>query len=398
MAKGLTSLKGCVNKSVPLFRKIIGFVVILLTLGFPRFPNTDIPLLLLIAPMYYKQIYAVYKYGRMRSYIFIFILFLFIAFGNMCWIYGAGSSLIDIKFFATITIKIILNCIAGIIIAHEYVKNRISILLWVVLQSFLALSAAMSDSIYFFLIKFISASSAEVFSDIFGLRTVGFGLYHVDGAVIIMLVAIFLINDYIKSSPAKLTIFFVSCVASIAMARSSLIVIGLYLISSAPLFFCVVGGVFYVTAPYLLELVDLGGTGILYEALEPFNNYILYGEFSTKSTNANMNMFVFPDKISDLIWGYGRFFEAPGEFFKNTDLGWIRLLLFGGAPLCLLFLALNTFWVACAWRYARDYKDRYFVILVSTLFIVLNFKGIQYITFLGMFCYVYYRYKNRTPD
>jgi hypothetical protein len=100
-------------------------------------------------------------------------------------------------------------------------------------------------------------------------------------------------------------------------------------------------------------------------------------------------MFVAPEKISNYVLGYGKFFDINDIFFKGTDLGWIRLLLYGGIPICILFFVLNVFWIKRAFKYTSTYPEQCFNVLLIVSLIILNFKDLQYITFLGTFCYVY---------
>ncbi|MDC5608060.1 hypothetical protein OIN69_17215, partial [Acinetobacter baumannii] len=80
------------------------------------------------------------------------------------------------------------------------------------------------------------------------------------------------------------------------------------------------------------------------------------------------SMFYFPSEFT-LLWGDGKY-EAPnGAYYGNTDVGYMRNILFGGVGFLLLLLA-NFFSIF------SNVKFNFLILGVIFISLLLHFKGV----------------------
>ncbi|BDU52025.1 hypothetical protein LINBF2_02600 [Limnohabitans sp. INBF002] len=255
------------------------------------------------------------------------------------------------------------------------------------MQSILIFLSIGSAPVFDFLVLFSGAAGYDVYSQIGGLRGIGFGVVHVYGAyTIVSACALYIMYEHVNFF--KKIFLIASLLLSFFVARTALIVAAVLLIFKSTFRFLVVIFLYYCAsyAFYLYGNTD----SILYQILEPGVNYFGSGEIYTASTNANLEMIKFPTDLFGWLAGYGKFFDE-GLFFENTDLGYSRLTLYGGIGFLNLYLIANIYPVVKGWLLVNkinnsskdDYKILLFVYAIS--FLVVNAKGIIDI---GLFSYV----------
>lgn len=70
-------------------------------------------------------------------------------------------------------------------------------------------------------------------------------------------------------------------------------------------------------------------------AFEPFINYVEYGEFSSSSSDHLQTMYFIPD-IYTILFGDGKYTASSGGYYMDTDVGFLRPILFYGIVNTLL--------------------------------------------------------------
>ncbi|MGX9257111.1 hypothetical protein ACWXV5_17795, partial [Pantoea ananatis] len=116
-------------------------------------------------------------------------------------------------------------------------------------------------------------------------------------------------------------------------------------------------------------------------ALEFFNSGLKSG-----SLQKNLEMYVY--SLSDFtILGDGRLTNGIGGYYKETDVGYFRLLFSSGILGCLLMLA--TLFVVLNPFKLRKIKNSFYLFVNLMLSIIFMFKGfIIYDAFICFFMYL----------
>lgn len=116
-------------------------------------------------------------------------------------------------------------------------------------------------------------------------------------------------------------------------------------------------------------------------AFEAFYNFRDTGKFSTTSSDVMIEKHYFPLSYETLVHGDGRYDNPDGTYYRGTDAGYMRYVLFGGVPfqLCMVVYVLLFFsWPLRLSFYGGSREDRadflYFLTLLLHLFVI-NYKG-----------------------
>jgi len=183
--------------------------------------------------------------------------------------------------------------------------------------------------VYFILLMFISASSALTFADIQGIKGIGLGIFHLEGALILLILFIFYNLLSIQkwtaaSSYMQLPIYFAVALALTLMARSALAVFLVYLIFTASLRkLLLISFALSAAMAFAVSLIYSGNGGYYLEPLE----VMLTGNRSS-SVSHFFDMFYLQESIN--FFGFGLFFDVDGGYYAHTDVGWLRLGYYGG--------------------------------------------------------------------
>lgn len=303
--------------------------------------------------------------------------FLAIIFVLFFWGAIAAQTDRDFIFFVKQVFKIVTGVLAGVIVAKYVLRRPLAIKFWTAAQVFLVALSMINSGVYSFLLQFSSPSSQATWSNLFSLRAAGFGLYHVDGsitlALIILLPSILNLSTYKFGLPQlSLGLLF-----SMTISRTAMVPIAIILMARKIGGFAVVLSLLFLATPFLQP-----EHGAVYQVVEIVRNFFETGSFSTKSTDANLHMIISPDYPLGWIYGEGYFFEPNSSaFYKYTDLGWIRLLLFGGLTATTLFALANTFFLLSAAKTGAISKLSFTALIV--VFFIVNFKGIVVFSFFS---------------
>lgn len=341
--------------------KFRGALILLIVVGFPVIPIINLPFAIFLFPFYRKEILDFFLGFKLRVSLFIFLAFIYVV-----WSFIVFSEMADLIFSFKLLFKILISIIAAIVVFDTVSKNQKSLNYWIILQFGFTLFSIFNENFYSILTIFISANSRETFEEIFGFRSIGFGIYHVEGAILYVFLSNlkFIIRE--KSGITTGSLKYLSFI-SLTMSRSSVIFLFLIYFFKKPFGLVLLIGLSLFLSRFISE-----DDGALYWAFELFINLSENSNLATTSTDANKDMLVFPD-FRGLILGDGKFFQHDGLFYMSTDLGISRLLFFGGVPYLMFFLFLNLIFIGDFWL-----SKRYLVanLIICGLFLLLNFKGI----------------------
>lgn len=365
------------------FLAVIDLFTLFFVIGLPRIPGTNIPLAVLAIGLHSSSIIRFHRKFLSLACGFYYIFILFITIGIF-----SAEEFADKIFFLIQAGKILVSFYSGIVTAKIIYRFNKIIYLWILIQSTLIILSNFNTDIYMWLLSFTSNNSIDSFRSIFGIRALGFGLCHVDGAVSLVVMAsltfVFQIKRANYTNPIYNNIILAAGMAlSLLISRSSLIplsLLAIFKISTRNILLTTIAAITLFTTSSFIS----PESGATYHALELFRKIYTEKKFETNSTNRNIEMFILPDNISGYFIGDGRFFNTGdgfvSGFYKNTDLGWNRLLFFGGIPICIIFLILNNFWLLALKYFSVNNLTSYSYFLFSVFFII-NFKGI----FVSMF-------------
>ena len=345
---------------------LINFILVSLIMGYPRLPGTNIPMALLMFPVFIFKYHHIFKIKKI--FLYHILCCLFFSYGFSVWLLGQGGAH-DLSYLISMVVQLLLNVFFGYVLFDLYKTTPKVFNFWIVMQSVLIVAGMLSNDIYSLLVLFMSGDSSGTFDLLYGLRTIGFGLYHVNGAVTFAITAFFVLFSANKISLLNKLTFGASVLLSLTMSRTSMIVLALFSIRKV----MVVIGLIVIL--YALSFVE---SGPIFQATEIVRNLRVDGSFRTTSTDQNLTMIMYPNNFYDLMTGFGRFYENEVDinYFKDTDLGWVRLWLFGGAGFMFLFALVSLYIPILSLRKSVKSNFLYFSLVIILLFFILNMKGI----------------------
>jgi hypothetical protein len=108
-----------------------------------------------------------------------------------------------------------------------------------------------------------------------------------------------------------------------------------------------------------------------------FFNYFEEGELRSNSTDALLEVYIFPETFKSFIIGDGLFadpLEPETSYYMNTDVGYSRLLFYFGIIGVFTYLFMHYYVVKKCWQF--DKKNLYLYIMLLLLFFILLNKGV----------------------
>ncbi len=352
-------------------------LLLLLVLGYPRFPGTNIPLCGILLLTHARSLLRMLDNEEARRCLWLFGLLY--AAGLVVWLSHGDSRGEDLAFLSSIFIKSVLSVFIGFILAGSLRGDRRSLLIWIVLQAFLIAVSTVRQWVFDVLIPFAGSSGFDVYSNLFGQRAVGFGIIHVYGVIVFLSATFYYAETHLRSAWQKAALMVLQGV-SLALSRTGIPVLVLYLS-----FFFWRGLAAFLAAFMALSYTSFTTptqTQVVANVLELGRNYMYAGQVSTVSTDATFSAWAFPRDLGSATVGYGRFFES-GLFFMGTDIGYCRVALFGGYFFLALFILANLYCALRTWSIAP--KARSLALLFIAIFLIENMKGLGDIS---IFAYV----------
>ncbi|MGP4922406.1 hypothetical protein [Pseudomonas lundensis] len=357
---------------------LFSVLVLLIILGFPRIYGTELPMALLLIPFYIVGFVRFQTICPLYFAVSITLFLLWLLGGVVVFLIGEGRWQ-DLFFHLIVSFKMLLNVFFGYVIYIVVSKYSSALLVWLSIQTTIIIASIFSFDFYSFLLGFISPRSAEVFQYVFGLRAIGFGLFHVDGALTLVIASFY----YLLVSDNKFTnklLLLLMLPISMAVARSAIIPYailggfkkGLYLKLSL---------IFSLVVMLVLSVTITSGP--VYEATEIFRNFLDRGDFHSDSVNSLTTMYVFPENLETYVYGAGKYFESDTSdlaFYMYTDVGYLRLLFYSGMGSVFLFILINIYGpasVLCSKSYPGSADVKMFSLALIFIFLIVNFKGLQ---------------------
>lgn len=369
---------------------IISFLVLVLVIGFPRIYGTELPMALLLIPFYLAGFLQQMMVKGYYSFVFLMLFSLWLIGGIICYLNGDGV-VADLLFHLVISVKMLLNLFFGFVVFQVIRDRPTALLWWLVFQVIVAAYTIVSPEFYAVLLGFISPRSADVFQHVTNLRALGFGLFHVDGALLLV-VAMFFYIFLTKGGAFRNLLLILMLPISMAMARSAVIPYAVFGVLKR-------GMLLKVTLVFsvliLMTLSFFVTSGPLFEATEIFRNFIEFGEFRSVSVSGLADMYILPDSIKVYLYGDGKYFSNDPDvlgFHMGTDVGYLRILYFSGLWSILVFFLLNTYYLfplIFNKKYHALFEVKSFAISLILIFFIVNFKGLQLMPLFSIAFYFY---------
>lgn len=280
-----------------------------------------------------------------------------------------------------------------IIAKHDFITLVLRLFVYaIVAQSVIAVIFFVSPGIYSATTSiFPNTALYEEDTNIIGFRLIGLGSAFFRGGVINGLALITIIYLYhknnIKKSLIWAGIYLFILFVGIMIARTTIIGLGisiLYLILGKcetkrnsflkkskwiVSLFCITS----LLAVFAIQYVD---EQLLKFGFEFFYNYEKTGNFESASTNRLQEMYILPDNLKTWIIGDGKYNTADGHYYMSTDVGYLRLLFYGGLPMVLAFYYFS--WCIIKQIYVIDKNRSLHIFLIYTFIylLILGFKGL----------------------
>lgn len=266
------------------------------------------------------------------------------------------------------------------------------------IQAIVMISMLILPNFQKFVFGFIDTNGAHIrFESDFRYRAIGltgFASYSMAVSqcfILYLFVYLWTNNQSAKEFIISLFSFFIILASALLSARTSFIfILPLYtLIGTAALIRFrpkLSKKLFYVLfATVLLSSVAFVYFSVIESALyrrlyswmfELFLNLIESGSFSTQSTDSLSSLFFIPS-MSTIFWGDGKYL-LNGAYYMETDVGFLRVLLYGGVVGSFLFYA-PFFYLFYLGFKTTKIQFGFFVALLflifSLAFFVINIKG-----------------------
>jgi hypothetical protein len=357
---------------------VTSFFVLVLVLGFPRLYGTEVPMALLIVPFY---IIDFFNFINRKPILWCGLFFIILSAslqGLAAFILSEGE-VIDLFFHFIIYAKFLLAIFFSYVIYRAVRLSSFSLVLWILFQCIVIYFSSISYEFYSLMLGFISPRSADVFQHIFGLRALGFGVFHMDGAITLVFAVFF----YILISRQKVLNYFLAIIIfpfSMMVARSAIVPYFLFFIkikgfSIKFLFLIVIAVMFFLS--FVFE------SGPMFQALELFRNIASGHGAHVDSVSQLKVMLSLPSDLSTYLVGDGRYYGDIGSglsFYMNTDIGYLRMLYYSGVPGVFLFLLVNLYLPFYGLMKSRIFQLNHYYIYFSVsilVFLIINAKGIQ---------------------
>jgi hypothetical protein len=113
-------------------------------------------------------------------------------------------------------------------------------------------------------------------------------------------------------------------------------------------------------------------------AFEAFFNYTEYGSLETESSNDLQTMYRFPEQLKTYFIGDGwlNHPEIEGYYYMQTDVGYLRLIYFGGIGYCLLWFIFHYLMLNRIVVNLNVKEVKWFVLTLFVFLVIVNVKGL----------------------
>jgi hypothetical protein len=361
----------------------IAFAYFTLTVGYSKIPLISIPIGIIIIAIDWNNLMRILRTKVGISHMFFCGLFLFYFLARLA-LRSESFDLTTLNFILALFYKAFIGLYIAYIFAYLIINKSSLIYLYLLLQIFLIVLSAFNINVYSFLLIFQTADANDVFGEIFGKRSTGFGVIHNEGIVFLILIYT-IYTSFVKE--LKFYHFMLGIIMYLTAFSSRLILVLLpvWQIIKSVRSLMAIG---LIVLLYILNFdVD---DGPLSHVFELWNYYLINGTLGTTSTDVIARMVYMPSEIGTWIIGDGKFFDDTG-FYKSTDIGFSRIIFFGGI-IGFIFYVMVFFW-PLFFMYSKFYKvNFYLVIFIIYVYVLSNIKGINMQTFPFLFIVIYHNY------
>ncbi|WP_139022919.1 hypothetical protein [Chitinimonas sp. BJB300] len=178
-----------------------------------------------------------------------------------------------------------------------------------------------------------------------GFRLIGVGIANFGGGIIfglyLLSLTAFMVHDKQRINFTFTLWWLLVALISFLIARSSLVAIFLsllyILLKGRREFIKFISQLILVIFIFLLLVMSTTDVSALLDSdiirwgFEFLFSYFEAGEATTASTEHLLTMYILPDNHLTYIFGDGRFFDpVKGEYYMNTDVGYLRLIFYVG--------------------------------------------------------------------
>lgn len=263
-------------------------------------------------------------------------------------------------------------------------------------------------SSFFMGIQTFDDTAATLANEVLGFRIIGFGAYFFGGGVLFALFILLTAQLMIESKKdiilvKYIIIYVLLTLVGIAIARTASIGILLTLI------FIIVRKKYkfllgFVSSLVLIFIILLGSILYLNENILDSNtirfmfelpmNYIESGSLSSSSTDQLKSMYILPHNISTYLIGDGYFIDKEyGSYYKDIDVGFLRVIYYTGIPGLICYLCVGCFFINKLRKSKFADNNIAFFVILSCFFILVNLKGFyDFVAIFGLL-YAFVSYK-----
>ncbi|MCA0976737.1 hypothetical protein LCL99_19900 [Halomonas denitrificans] len=191
-----------------------------------------------------------------------------------------------------------------------------------------------------------------------------------------------------KVRAVDLIVFLILIISALLSSRSSLIIFGLFVLVMVVRkareksywlnIFPLLSTILTIGATSILLLITneelIGSNVVLRWSLEPFINLFNTGLFTTGSSDTIMS-FYFDPGLSTLIFGDWQYVNDDGTYYRHVDAGYMRMMLFMGLPLSLVYYSLILWILTRLYKLTKKYEMDVFLITIVISLFILHYKG-----------------------
>lgn len=143
----------------------------------------------------------------------------------------------------------------------------------------------------------------------------------------------------------------------------------------------------------LIVIVTVSNTGLINAewAFNPILNFIRNGDFENNSLSHLESMYIFPQTIKTWIIGDGLFENSDGTYYMHTDVGYLRIIYYGGLLLLSIFIIYQYVLVKIVGKIFKNHIEMKLLYVIFLYVLILNLKGFvdfNYIFYLFIAYYV----------
>jgi hypothetical protein len=357
--------------------------VLFVTFGYPKIPFLGIPIAFIAIFFDWKNVIRICRtnVGKMQ----ILTCFVFFIFCSLRVILGDflywDRNLI---FCFTLSYKAFIGLYLAYVFIYLLDQRKNLVALFLFAQFLLMALSAFNESLYSFLLSFQTAEATTVFGEIFGMRSLGFGVIHNEGVVALMLMYA-LYAEFSGASRFLINGLGIFGYFSAFSSRLMLTLLPVWqIIKNTKLFIFVV-----VILAVVIQYLDIS-QGPLAQVFELYTYYNETGSIGSQSTTAISSMVYIPDAMQTWLIGDGQFFSADG-FYQDTDIGFSRIIFFGGL-IGLLFYFFLCCWPVILLKNKSKRMNITLLFFMLYVYFVSNVKGIN-IQSWAFIIYLHFSYR-----